>query len=218
MSKKVNKDLADLAVDYIQSNYDIKTVLEERGLLEGYESSGGNQIKILCFVHGEKTASLGVNLDTNVCHCLGCGAGGNIVSIINLYNKKVRNIYSNYYLTLESMVKADPAIQLKIGASSIYTNEVLNLDTIGSMKFRQSMKFNLIDSKPSTLLELSKKLKKKFPGRLDLILTSFALVDSGLSPSDIYDAIMRKEEITAEASEKPEKININLGSLIEDDQ
>lgn len=218
MSKKVNRELADLAVDYIQSNYDIKTVLDERGLLEGYESSGGNQIKILCFVHGEKTASLGVNLDTNVCHCLGCGAGGNIVNIINLYNQKVRNMYSHYYLTLESMVKDDPAIQLKIGASSIYTNEVLDLNTIGSMRFRQSMKFSLVDSKPSTLLELSKKLKKKFPGRSDLILTSFALVDSDLSPSDIYDAIVRKESITSEPIEETERLNINLGSLIEDDQ
>ena len=40
------------------------------------------QIKIPCVFHGEKEASLSIDLEKNLYHCFGCGAGGNLAQFV----------------------------------------------------------------------------------------------------------------------------------------
>ena len=70
-------------VDDLKSHADIVQIVQERVPLR----RSGAAWKGLCPFHGEKTPSFQVNGDKGVFHCFGCGAGGDVIKFVELYDK-----------------------------------------------------------------------------------------------------------------------------------
>ncbi len=65
-----------------RANYDILAVVESRMQVK---KAGKNYVG-LCPFHNEKTPSFNVVIDKNFCYCQGCGAGGDAVEFIMMYD------------------------------------------------------------------------------------------------------------------------------------
>jgi DNA primase len=70
-------------IDDLKSHADIVQVVQERVPLK----RSGATWKGLCPFHGEKTPSFHVNGDKGFFHCFGCGAGGDVIKFIELFDK-----------------------------------------------------------------------------------------------------------------------------------
>jgi DNA primase len=70
-------------IDDLKSHADIVQVVQERLPLR----RSGATWKGLCPFHGEKTPSFHVNGDTGFFPCFGCGAGGDVIKFIELFDK-----------------------------------------------------------------------------------------------------------------------------------
>jgi DNA primase len=70
-------------VDDLKSHADIVQVIQERVPLK----RSGAEWKGLCPFHGEKTPSFQVNGDRGVFYCFGCGASGDVIKFIELFDK-----------------------------------------------------------------------------------------------------------------------------------
>ncbi len=71
----------DELIDEIRSRNDIVDVV---GQFVSLKRSGGNYSG-LCPFHSEKSPSFMVSPSKQMCHCFGCGAGGNVISFIMKY-------------------------------------------------------------------------------------------------------------------------------------
>ena len=70
-------------IDDLKSQADIVQVVQERVPLR----RSGTAWKGLCPFHGEKTPSFQVNGDKGFFHCFGCGAGGDVIKFVELFEK-----------------------------------------------------------------------------------------------------------------------------------
>ena len=70
-------------IDDLKSHADIVQVVQERVPLR----RSGVTWKGLCPFHGEKTPSVHVNGEKGFFHCFGCGAGGDVIKFIELFDK-----------------------------------------------------------------------------------------------------------------------------------
>ena len=70
-------------IDDLKSHADIVQVVQERVPLR----RSGTAWKGLCPFHGEKTPSFQVNGDKGFFHCFGCGAGGDVIKFVELFDK-----------------------------------------------------------------------------------------------------------------------------------
>ncbi|HSC27728.1 MAG TPA: DNA primase [Vicinamibacterales bacterium] len=70
-------------IEDLKSHADIVQVVQERVPLR----RSGTAWKGLCPFHGEKTPSFQVNGDRGFFHCFGCGAGGDVIKFVELYDK-----------------------------------------------------------------------------------------------------------------------------------
>ena len=70
-------------IDDLKSHADIVQVVQERVPLR----RSGVTWKGLCPFHGEKTPSFHVNGEKGFFHCFGCGAGGDVIKFIELFDK-----------------------------------------------------------------------------------------------------------------------------------
>ena len=71
-------------IDDLKSHADIVQVVQERGV---QLRRSGTAWKGLCPFHGEKTPSFQVNGDKGFFHCFGCGAGGDVIKFVELFDK-----------------------------------------------------------------------------------------------------------------------------------
>jgi DNA primase catalytic core len=66
-------------IEKIKQTYDLKAVIESYGVT--LKKKGANFVG-LCPFHKEKTPSFTVNPETNLYHCFGCDAGGDVIGFI----------------------------------------------------------------------------------------------------------------------------------------
>jgi DNA primase len=66
-------------IETIKREHDLKAVIESYGVK--LKKKGVNYVG-LCPFHKEKTPSFTVNLKTNLYHCFGCNAGGDVIGFI----------------------------------------------------------------------------------------------------------------------------------------
>jgi DNA primase len=88
-------------IDDLKSHADIVQVVQERVPLR----RSGTGWKGLCPFHGEKTPSFQVNGDKGFFHCFGCGAGGDVIKFVELFDKitfpeAVRQLAARFGLTV----------------------------------------------------------------------------------------------------------------------
>ena len=181
-----DKNLANLAVDYIQGSYKFVDILSKYNIKA--PSTGLGKFMIKCPFHNDKGPSLGVQTYSNVFNCLGCGEHGNIVDFIVAYETKVLNNKTSFTAVLERMLKADPVMQLRVGSKSIFKNKIDDIG-IDELKIRRSVSFREVDSCPKTYPELSRILKSKYRGHVNLLLVAIDYKEKGMSPEEIYRLI-----------------------------
>jgi DNA primase len=70
-------------IDDLKSHADIVQVVQERVPLR----RSGVAWKGLCPFHGEKTPSFQVNGERGFFYCFGCGAGGDVIKFVELFDK-----------------------------------------------------------------------------------------------------------------------------------
>ena len=70
-------------IEDLKSHASIVQIVQERVPLR----RAGVAWKGLCPFHGEKTPSFNVNEDRRTFKCFGCGAGGDVIKFIELYDK-----------------------------------------------------------------------------------------------------------------------------------
>src|SRR5258705_414059 len=70
-------------LDDLKSQIDIVSIVGDIVPLK----KAGATWKGLCPFHQERTPSFTVNRDKNVFHCFGCGAGGDVVSFVEMQQK-----------------------------------------------------------------------------------------------------------------------------------
>jgi DNA primase len=88
-------------IDDLKSHADIVQVVQERVPLR----RAGSSWKGLCPFHGEKTPSFNVHGDKGYFKCFGCGAAGDVIRFVELYDKlpfpeAVRQLASRFGLTV----------------------------------------------------------------------------------------------------------------------
>ena len=66
-------------IEAIKQDHDLKAVIESYGVK--LRKKGANYVG-LCPFHKEKTPSFTVNPKTNLYHCFGCDAGGDVIRFI----------------------------------------------------------------------------------------------------------------------------------------
>jgi len=66
-------------IEAIKREYDLKTLIESYGV--SLKKKGSNYVG-LCPFHKEKTPSFTVNPKTNLYHCFGCNAGGDVIGFV----------------------------------------------------------------------------------------------------------------------------------------
>lgn len=96
-------------INKIRSEIDIVEFLEGRGV--SFKQAGTNYIG-LCPIHNEKSGSFNVNSNNNTFHCFGCGAGGDIISLVQQmeglsFTGAMQMLAEEYDINLES-VESDP--------------------------------------------------------------------------------------------------------------
>src|SRR3990170_7313507 len=66
-------------IEAVKRSHDLMTVVSSYGV--SLKKKGSNYVG-LCPFHKEKTPSFTVNPKTNLYHCFGCNAGGDVISFI----------------------------------------------------------------------------------------------------------------------------------------
>lgn len=188
MAKSYDKNLLDLAIDYIQGSHDFRDILNKYNLLSSSEQGGENEIKIACPRHKDSTPSLGINLSKNKFNCLSCGWHGNIIDFISGYETHVLENRSLFTSVVERMLREDPVMQLRLGSSTIFKNNTSD-DGLESLRIRRSVSFRDRNSDPKTFAELSRKLKSKYRGKIDVMLLAIDCKERGMSPEEIYSLV-----------------------------
>lgn len=211
MARKADKELVDKAVDYIQGHYKFEDVLEELNLLDSVEPEGYNRLIMKCPFHGlDKTPSLKINTDLNAFNCFSCTAGGKIVHFYLQYKLKVLEEKTNYYQVIEWLLKKDPIMQLRIGATSIFKSERFDTTGLDKISLKRSISFSKKLEAPVTFIELSRRLKQEYPNSVLLYLNAISLMESGLNPKEIYKM---SKELLEEQTEKDKLNKVDLDSL-----
>lgn len=96
-------------IQLVRTTIDIIEFLEKRG--QSFKQTGTSHVG-LCPIHNEKSGSFHVRTDSNTFHCFGCGAGGDIISLVqqmeNLsFTGAIQMLAEEYDIELES-VESDP--------------------------------------------------------------------------------------------------------------
>ena len=96
-------------INTIRTTIDIIEFLERRGIT--FKQTGTAYVG-LCPIHNEKSGSFNVRPDNNTFHCFGCGAGGDIISLVQQmeglsFVGAIQMLAEEYNIKLES-VDEDP--------------------------------------------------------------------------------------------------------------
>lgn len=96
-------------INTIRTTIDIMEFLERRG--STFKQTGTAYVG-LCPIHNEKSGSFNIRKDNNTFHCFGCGAGGDIISLVQQmeglsFVGAIQMLAEEYGIKLES-VEEDP--------------------------------------------------------------------------------------------------------------
>ena len=201
-----DKNLANLAVDYVQGSYKFEDILSKYNIKT--PSTGLGKFMLPCPFHNDKGPSLGINTYSNVFNCLGCGEHGNLVDFIVAYETKVLNNKTSFTAVLERMLKEDPVMQLRVGAKSIFKT---NRDDVGldEIRIKRSVSFREVKTSPQTYPELSRVLRSKYRGHINLLLIAIDYKEKGMSPEEIYNLI----EDYSKTEERQRSIDVPLNQI-----
>lgn len=193
---KINKELVNIANDYIRDNINMIEYLQSKNYIKDFEVQGSNKL-FHCPFHGrpEKTPSLSIKEKEGFYKCFGqCQSSGNLISFITQYETIVLKKKTNYFITLDNFVKSDKRLQIFLKSNTIFKDSV-DINDITKLHRSNSFAFKLVtDSKPSTFLSLSNFIKKKYPSDMLLVKSALHMMERGMSPAEIYDMIVKNEE------------------------
>ena len=71
-------------IDAIKRKVDIIALIESKGIIL---KKNGKGYFGLCPFHEDKNPSLSVNPDSNLWQCFGCGASGDVIRFVELYDR-----------------------------------------------------------------------------------------------------------------------------------
>ena len=215
MGRPVDSDIKDKCVDFIQSTYSFMDYLEKYGLLEGSHKEGMNRISIRCPFHEDYDPSCKIDLKKNIYNAFCCTHSGNLIGFISSYNTEVLGNKMNYIQVIESLLKEDPVMQLRVGAKTIYKKATVDLSGLEQKTLRK--KVSLINAvyEPKTFLELSKFLKDK--GDLNLIKMSIDLMQNGFTPNEIYKTISNNGGVKEQSKPISNFAKYDISEMINDD-
>lgn len=195
----VNKELAREVVDEMgrlaesspTNKYSFIKFCDDNNLFNDKDKNlNAGDLFICCPFHTDESPSLGINLDKRVWHCLSCnrhnvhGGYGSFIDFVVEYKNEIEGAETTYYQQINEFLKADPVLQNKVGASSIYRQEKPQ-DAFRGAAFK---KFKIQYSKPKTYPELATYMKNnKFDK--DMIIFALLQMQTGIPPELIYDSI-----------------------------
>lgn len=93
----------------VRDTVDITEFLEKRGF--SFKQTGTSRVG-LCPIHNEKSGSFHIKPDTNTFHCFGCGAGGDVISLVQQmeglsFTGAIQMLAEEYGIEIES-AESDP--------------------------------------------------------------------------------------------------------------
>ena len=219
MGRQVDLDIKDKCVVYIQSTYKFMDYLEKYGLLEGSHKEGFNRISIRCPFHEDYDPSCKIDLDKNIYNAFCCNHSGNLIGFISSYNTEVLGRRLGYMQVIETLLKDDPIMQLRVGAKTIYTRATVELPELQERLIRKKVSLLNTSYEPKTFLELSKFLKTK--NDVQLIKLAIDLMQTGLTPLEIYRSIVNSSKPNDGNKAKDEGLSnfkkYDISEMISDD-
>lgn len=201
MNKKADEKRVKLVMDYITNNYKFEDTLKKYQLLDEAVPSKNNSILIPCPFHVDNTPSMSIDLGRNIYKCFSCQSSGNIISFESNYSTVVLGKKSNYFKMMDSLLKSDPVMQVQLGFSSIMVDSFIDTTGLQNMNLKKSLNFKIKSYKPVSFLELSKKMKS-MKASTDEIIAAISLMESGLSPENIYDTLYLNRSNIKQVSKK----------------
>lgn len=218
LAKLVIKEIDNLARENSSSQYVFENFCREHNLLHDNDKVlRSGDLFICCPFHHDESPSLGIDEDKRFWNCLGCSRHGRFVDFVRYYHQDIEGREISFYQQVNELLKADPELQARVGAQTIYKKRNPNEEFKGI----GYEKFKFKSSKPKTYPELANYLRrKKFPK--DAIIFSLLQMQAGVNPELIYDSVTSgnlKSLFTQESSseeiydidammEEPKKIEI----------
>ena len=185
LAKLVIKEIDNLARENNSSQYVFENFCRSHNLLnENDKVLRSGDLFICCPFHHDESPSLGIDEDKRFWNCLGCSRHGSFVDFVRYYNQDVEGREISFYQQVNELLKADPELQARVGAQSIYKKEkpTEEFKGIGYEKF----KFK--PSKPKNYPELANFLKRKKYDK-EIVIFSLLQMQAGVDPGLIYDSV-----------------------------
>lgn len=185
LAKRVIHEIDVLAREDSSSQYVFENFCRDHNLLHDNDKIlRSGDLFICCPFHHDESPSLGIDEDKRYWNCLGCSKHGRFVDFVMYYNRDIEGRDISFYQQVNELLKADPELQARVGAQTIYkSNKVQE-----SFKGIEYEKFRIKQEKPKTYLELANFLKRK-KYDTDMVIFSLLQMQSGVEPSLIYDSI-----------------------------
>lgn len=218
LAKRVIQEIDNLARSSADSKYTFTNFCETNNLFhENDKVLHNGSLFICCPFHKDEFPSLGIDEDRRIWNCLGCGQHGNFIDFVVSYTRFVEGREISFYQQVNELLKADPALQASIGASTIY-KKASQSEFVGI----GYEKFKIKSRKPTNYIELGAFLQRKKYSK-DIIIFALLQMQSGIAPDLIYDNIVngtisntfKKKEHTNDydladlmSEEAPKKMNI----------
>lgn len=210
LAKQTVNLINELALSDPNGKYTFMTFCQENNLTSDADKELRNgNFFICCPFHKESKPSLGINEDRRVWNCLGCGKHGNFIDFVKDYRNEVYGSDISFYQQVNEFLKADPILQSKLGASSIYKQEKPQ----EAFKGASYRKFKIQSSKPKTYLELATLMQSKKCSK-DIIIFALLQMQNGVPVENVYDNVMSGDFTSSAAKEN--KPSYDLTQMMED--
>lgn len=184
-ARKVVDTINNLALASEKSRYTFSNFCESHKLFNENDKvlKSGN-LFICCPFHHDESPSLGINEEKRVWNCLGCNKHGNFIDFVWNYTKEIEGRDITWYQQVNELLKADPELQKKVGASTIFQKQKMQEAFTGA----DYRRFRLQSIKPKTYTELATYMKRnKMPK--NVIIFAMLQLQSGIQPELIYDSL-----------------------------
>lgn len=207
LAKRVVNEIDNLAEANENSKYTFTNFCKKHKLFHDNDKvlHNGN-LFICCPFHKDESPSLGISEDRRVWNCLGCLKHGKFVDFVWNYTTEIEGREITWYQQVNELLKNDPELQMRVGASSIYKKEKPQ-DTFTGVSYR---KFKLQSVKPKTYPELATYIKSHNFGKKEIIM-ALLQIQAGISPESIFDSMNNlKVSTPAQESEKDYDLTMML--------
>lgn len=94
-----------------------------------------DSIFMCCPFHADSKPSCLVSEDKRIFNCFGCGVHGNYITFVTEFDKKVLGKNTTYYQKLNELLANDSRLQAKVGFSSIYRKDHVNVRELKPLAF-----------------------------------------------------------------------------------